>query len=68
MPPATDIAPHDTAPTALELLQREAAVRRIHPAQDVLDGVLYYGRPVDGGLVLITSEHQALRLNDLPAA
>jgi hypothetical protein len=29
--------------TALELLERGARVRFLHPAQDVTDGVLFYG-------------------------
>ena len=53
--------------TAVELLQREPAVRRLHPAQDVLDGVLWYGRPVEGRLVLLNSARQALRSDELPA-
>ena len=32
-----------------------------HPAQDVADGVLWYGLPVDGALVMITSTRQACR-------
>ncbi len=56
-----------TGPTAIELLEREPAVRRIHPAQDVLDGFLWYGRPVEGGLVMINSARQVLRADQLPA-
>ncbi len=39
-------------PTALELLERAETVRVLHPAQDVVDGVLWYGVPVDGALVV----------------
>ncbi len=52
--------------TALELLERSESVRVLHPAQDVADGVLSYGLPVDGALVLITSTRQAHRANQLP--
>jgi hypothetical protein len=64
---APDIRSHDAEPTAVELLQREATLRRLHPAQDVLDRVLWYGRPVEGGLVMVNSERQALRADELPA-
>jgi hypothetical protein len=52
--------------TALDLLERAASVRVLHPAQDVVDGVLWYGLQVDGALVLITSTRQAHRADRLP--
>lgn len=52
--------------TALDLLERSASVRVLHPAQDVVDGVLWYGLQVDGALVLITSARQAHRADRLP--
>jgi len=52
--------------TALDLLERATAVRVLHPAQDVVDGVLWYGVPVDGALVVITSSRQAHRADRLP--
>jgi hypothetical protein len=52
--------------TALDLLERAASVRVLHPAQDVVDGVLWYGLQVDGALVLITSARQAHRADQLP--
>jgi len=52
--------------TALDLLERAASVRVVHPAQDVIDGVLWYGVPVDGALVAITSARQAYRADRLP--
>ena len=52
--------------TALDLLERGEAVRILHPAQDVVDGVLWYGLPVDGVLVAITSARQAHRADRLP--
>ncbi len=52
--------------TALDLLERAESVRVLHPAQDVIDGVLWYGVPVDGALVAITSSRQAYRADRLP--
>jgi len=65
VPPAEAVPP--AGPTAIELLEREPTVRRIHPAQDMVDGVLWYGRPVEGGLVMINSARQVLRVDQLPA-
>jgi len=52
--------------TAIDLLERAGSVRLLHPAQDVIDGVLWYGVPVDGALVAITSARQAYRADRLP--
>jgi hypothetical protein len=52
--------------TALDLLERAGSVRLLHPAQDVVDGVLWYGLPADDTLVLVTSARQAYRVNQLP--
>ena len=52
--------------TALELLERTESVRVLHPAQDMVDGVLWYGVPVDGALVAITSSRRAYRADRLP--
>jgi hypothetical protein len=52
--------------TALELLERTEPVRVLHPAQDLVDGVLWYGVPVDGALVAITSARQGYRADRLP--
>jgi hypothetical protein len=41
-------------------------MRLLHPAQDVVDGVLWYGVPVNGALVAITSARQAYRADRLP--
>ena len=65
--PAPDVSSTGTRPTAMQLLQREPTVRLLHPAQDVVDGVLWYGRPAEGGLVMINSARQALRADQLPA-
>jgi hypothetical protein len=60
--------PEDTGSeaTALDLLERAGSVRVLHPAQDVLDGVLWYGVAVDNALVVITSARQAYRADRLP--
>ena len=52
--------------TALELLEQAQTVRVLHPAQDVVDSVLWYGVPVDGALVVITSGREAHRADRLP--
>jgi hypothetical protein len=52
--------------TALDLLERAESVRRLHPAQDVIHGVLWYGLPVDAALVVMTSMRQAHRADQLP--
>jgi hypothetical protein len=54
------------APSALDLLERAEVLRVLHPAQDVVDGVLWYGLQVDGALVVITSARQAHRADQLP--
>jgi hypothetical protein len=62
-----DAAAHAGAEaSALDLLERTAPVRLIHPAQDMVDGALWYGVPVDGALVAITSARQAYRGDRLP--
>ena len=38
----------------------------LHPAQDVVDGVLWYGLPVEDALVMLTSSRQACRADRLP--
>jgi hypothetical protein len=59
-------------PTALELLQRPETVRVLHPAQDVLDGELWYGLAADRTpkadrpLILVTSGRQAYLGDRLP--
>src|SRR5881409_1925055 len=52
--------------SALDLLERAESVRVLHPAQDIVDGVLWYGVPVDAALVAITSSRQAYRAHRLP--
>jgi hypothetical protein len=52
--------------TALDLLERGESARLLHPAQDVVDGVLWYGLPVDDALVVISSARHAHRADQLP--
>jgi hypothetical protein len=52
--------------SALELLRRVETVRRLHPAQDFADGVLYYGLPAGEKLVVITSERETFTSEGVP--
>lgn len=58
-------APGGREPTVLELLQRPDTVRVFHPAQDVLDGELWYGLAADRtprterALIMVTFARQA---------
>ncbi len=45
-------------PTVLELLERGETTRFLHPAQDVVDGVLFYGVPVADRLTIVTSRRE----------
>jgi hypothetical protein len=51
---------------ALTLLERGETARMLHPAQDVLDGVLWYGVPSGDALVCITSDRAAHVATALP--
>lgn len=59
-----DIAPPSSA---LALLANVDAVRYLHPAQDVADGVLYYAIPAGETLVIVTSERTSFTSDMLPA-
>jgi len=61
-----EAAPVERAPGVLELLTRAQSVRVLHPAQDVVDGVLWYGLPVERELILLNSSRQAYRAAELP--
>jgi Domain of unknown function (DUF3854)/Protein of unknown function (DUF3631) len=52
--------------SALELLARAPSTRLLHPAQDVVDGVLWYGLQVEDALVAVTSARQVHRADQLP--
>jgi hypothetical protein len=51
----------------LEMLERGETVRFLHPAQDVVDGVLFYGVPVSDKLTIVTSRRQGFTPETLPA-
>ncbi len=53
--------------SVLELLERGETLRLLHPAQDVADGILFYGVPVGDRLTLITSQRQGFTPDMLPA-
>src|SRR5262245_65659003 len=57
----------DPPQTALELLERGETVRFLHPAMDVVDGVLFYGVPVGDNLTIVTSRRQGFTPETLPA-
>ena len=53
--------------TVLELLERGETLRPLHPALDVVDGVLFYGVPVGDRLTIITSQRQGFTPETIPA-
>ena len=53
-------------PDALALLEHFEQVRRVHPAQDFIEGVLAYGIPIADSLLFVTSERKLLRVDELP--
>src|SRR5262249_25474531 len=52
---------------AITLLERGETVRFMHPAQDVIEGVLWYGVPTGGTVVLINSQREVFQATELPA-
>jgi hypothetical protein len=53
--------------SVLEMLERGETVRFLHPALDVVDGVLFYGVPVGDKLTIVTSRRQGFTPETLPA-
>ena len=53
-------------PEAEKLLESMAQFQRLHPAQDYVNGVLWYGVPVDDNVVLINSDRQLITEDQLP--
>jgi len=51
---------------ALAILERESRVNRLHPAQDFIDGVLWYGVPAGEQLLFLTSGRKLLKFGELP--
>lgn len=54
-------------PSVLELLERGETTRFLHPALDVVDGVLYYGVPVGDKVTIVTSKREGFTPETLPA-
>jgi hypothetical protein len=54
------------AADAVALLERGETVRTLHPAHDVLDGVLWYGVPAGEALVMLNSDRAMLDARALP--
>ncbi len=52
---------------AIELLERGETARTLHPAQDVADGILYYGFQHEKDLVVVTSRRETFRADQAPA-
>ncbi len=57
----------EAEPSVLELLERGETLRLVHPALDVVDGVLFYGVPVGDKLTVITSRREGFTPETLPA-
>jgi hypothetical protein len=57
----------DSEPNVLQLLERGETTRPVHPALDVVDGVLFYGVPVGDRLAVITSRRQGFTPDTMPA-
>jgi hypothetical protein len=53
--------------SALDLIERGDRTQPLHPAQDVADGVLWYGCAVGGGVALITSERKGHNADEMPS-
>ena len=53
-------------PEAKRLIEKIKTVRHLNPAQDFLDGLLWFGIPVDEHIVLINSERKVIMEDQLP--
>ncbi len=53
-------------PDPMRLLDRIEQVRRVHPAQDLIDGIFLFGIPVDDDVLFITSERKPVLADGLP--
>jgi hypothetical protein len=51
---------------AMQLLESIRQTNRIHPAQDFVGGLFWYGIPIDGRVVLVNSERKLLKAEELP--
>jgi len=54
------------SPEALQLLKSIKQVRFIHPAQDFVGGILWYGIPAEKNVILVNSNREPLRSDQLP--
>jgi hypothetical protein len=61
-----DAGPPKSESTVMELLERGETTRFVHPALDVVDGVLSYGVPVGDRLTIVTSRRQGFTPETLP--
>ena len=52
-------------PEAMKLLESIKQTSHIHPAQDFVGGLLWYGIPIDGRVVLVNSERKLLKAEEL---
>ena len=62
-----DASAGEAPQSVLELLERGETTRLLHPALDVVDGILFYGIPVMDTLTLITSRREGFTSETLPA-
>ncbi|MFX0200328.1 MAG: primase C-terminal domain-containing protein [Candidatus Hodarchaeota archaeon] len=52
--------------SALKILEGHGSTETLHPAQDFKLGLLWYGIPVDGKVLLVNSSRQLIRIDKLP--
>jgi hypothetical protein len=62
-----DASESDAPRSVLELLERGETIRLLHPALDVIDGVLFYGVPVGDRLTVVTSRREGFTPETLRA-
>ncbi len=62
-----DVESPEGEPTVLELLERGETTRFLHPALDVVEGVLSYGIPVGDRLTIVTFRREGFTPQTLPS-
>ncbi|PWU23503.1 MAG: hypothetical protein C5B48_08470 [Candidatus Rokuibacteriota bacterium] len=62
-----EAGPTESEPSVLELLERGETTRFLHPALDVVDGILFYGIPVGDKLTIVTSRREGFTPATLPS-
>lgn len=60
------LTPSEGQAEALVLLEKSSQIKWLHPAMDFIDGVLWYGVPIDEGLLFLNSRRQLIRSDELP--